>query len=236
MFERFTERARQAIVLAQDEARALGHAAIGTEHILLGVLREEEGLGAHVLGSVGITIEDARQHIVRLKGSGDEVTPGQIPFTPRAKKALDSSLREALSLGHNYIGTEHILLGVVDADDVAGRTLRDLGADAETIRNQIVTLLSGPAERERARPLPPDVPHELEEIRRLKEEAIESQQFELAAELRERERKLVQQTREERFRDESYAYVPSQRRGIAGILFAVALGFGILVGWGIWGH
>ena len=109
LFERFTERARQVVVLAQDEARALKHNYIGTEHILLGLLREEEGLAARVLESLDITVEEVRAQVARIVGQGDEVTTGQIPFTPRAKKVLELALREALSLGHNYIGTEHIL-------------------------------------------------------------------------------------------------------------------------------
>ena len=113
MFERFTERARQVVVLAQEEARILKHNYIGTEHILLGLLREEEGLAARVLESLDITVERVRAQVVRIVGSGEEVTSGQIPFTPRAKKVLELALREALSLGHNYIGTEHILLGLV---------------------------------------------------------------------------------------------------------------------------
>ena len=114
MFERFTERARQVVVLAQEEARTLKHNYIGTEHILLGLLREEEGLAARVLESLDITVERVRAQVVRIVGSGEEVTSGQIPFTPRAKKVLELALREALSLGHNYIGTEHILLGEDD--------------------------------------------------------------------------------------------------------------------------
>jgi ATP-dependent Clp protease ATP-binding subunit ClpC len=107
VFERFTERARQVVVLAQDEARALKHNYIGTEHILLGLLREEEGLAARVLESLDIAVEEVRAQVARIVGQGDEVTTGQIPFTPRAKKVLELALREALSLGHNYIGTEH---------------------------------------------------------------------------------------------------------------------------------
>src|SRR3954453_16706566 len=113
MFERFRERARQVVVLAQEEARTLKHNYIRREHILLGLLREEEGLAARVLESLDITVERERAQVVRIVGSGEEVTSGQIPFTPRAKKVLELALREALSLGHNYIGTEHILLGLV---------------------------------------------------------------------------------------------------------------------------
>ncbi|HVM16733.1 MAG TPA: Clp protease N-terminal domain-containing protein, partial [Gaiellaceae bacterium] len=147
MFERFTERARQVVVLAQDEARALKHNYIGTEHILLGLLREEEGLAARVLESLDITVEEVRAQVARIVGQGDEVTTGQIPFTPRAKKVLELALREALSLGHNYIGTEHILLGLVrENEGVAARILLDF--DAEKIRNEIIRMLSGPGRRQ----------------------------------------------------------------------------------------
>src|ERR671912_108846 len=148
MFERFTERARQVVVLAQEEARTLKHNYIGTEHILLGLLREEEGLAARVLESLDITVERVRAQVVRIVGSGEEVTSGQIPFTPRAKKVLELALREALSLGHNYIGTEHILLGLVrENEGVAARILLDFDADAEKIRNEVIRMLSGPGGR-----------------------------------------------------------------------------------------
>src|SRR6187551_652587 len=151
MFERFTERARQVVVLAQEEARTLKHNYIGTEHILLGLLREEEGLAARVLESLDITVERVRAQVVRIVGSGEEVTSGQIPFTPRAKKVLELALREALSLGHNYIGTEHILLGLVrENEGVAARILLDFDADAEKIRNEIIRMLSGPGRRQGA--------------------------------------------------------------------------------------
>src|SRR3989441_501877 len=149
VFERFTERARQVVVLAQDEARALKHNYIGTEHILLGLLREEEGLAARVLESLDITVEEVRAQVARIVGQGDEVTSSQIPFTPRAKKVLELALREALSLGHNYIGTEHILLGLVrENEGVAARILLDFDADAEKIRNEIIRMLSGPGRRQ----------------------------------------------------------------------------------------
>jgi len=145
MFERFTERARQVVVLAQEEARTLKHNYIGTEHILLGLLREEEGLAARVLEGLDITVERVRAQVVRIVGSGEEVTSGQIPFTPRAKKVLELALREALSLGHNYIGTEHILLGLVrENEGVAARILLDFEADSEKIRNEVIRMLSGP--------------------------------------------------------------------------------------------
>ena len=148
MFERFTERARQVVVLAQEEARALKHNYIGTEHLLLGLLREEEGVAARVFEKLEISVEEVRAAVVRIVGSGEEVPQGQIPFTPRAKKVLEFSLREALSLGHNYIGTEHILLGLIrEEEGVATRILLDLDADPEKIRGEVMQMLSGPARR-----------------------------------------------------------------------------------------
>jgi ATP-dependent Clp protease ATP-binding subunit ClpC len=146
VFERFTERARQVVVLAQDEARTLRHNYIGTEHILLGLLREQEGLAARVLDSLDITLEEVRAEVAKIVGQGEEITTGQIPFTPRAKKVLELALREARSLGHEYIGTEHILLGVVRVDDgVAARILLDFDAGPETIRSQTIEVLGGAA-------------------------------------------------------------------------------------------
>jgi hypothetical protein len=206
VFERFSERARQVVVLAQDEARALKHNYIGTEHILLGLLREEEGLAARLLESLDITVEEVRAQVALIIGEGDEVTTGQIPFTPRAKKVLELALREALSLGHNYIGTEHILLGLVRVDEgVAARILLDFDADAEKIRNEIIRMLSGPGRRQVAPspelpgppfvpetpPLSPEVGEEIDRLRQEKEHALERQEFEHAAALRDRERRLV---------------------------------------------
>jgi ATP-dependent Clp protease ATP-binding subunit ClpA len=149
MFERFNERARHVVVLAQEESRALKHNYIGTEHILLGLLREEEGVAARVLESLHITVERVRVQVVRIVGAGEEVTSGQIPFTPRAKKILELALREALSLGHNYIGTEHILLGLVrENEGVAARVLLDFDADAEKVRREVIRTLSGPEVRQ----------------------------------------------------------------------------------------
>jgi ATP-dependent Clp protease ATP-binding subunit ClpC len=194
MFERFTERARQVVVLAQDEARALRHDYIGTEHLLLGLLREEDGLGARVLESLDITLEPTRDRVRSIVGEGEPGEPltGQIPFTPDAKKALELALREALSLGHNYIGTEHVLLGLVRAGDGVGfAILEEHGAGAEHIRDEILRLLGGPGGTVspmhmgpalRRRPLPPLVV-------------------------------LV----------------------TGWLLFALALGVGVLVGWAIWG-
>jgi hypothetical protein len=136
------------VVLAQEEARALKHNYIGTEHILLGLLREEEGLAARSLEAMGITVERVRTDLARIVGFGEEITSGQIPITPRAKKVLELALREALSLGHNYIGTEHILLGLVSENEgVAARILLDFDADSEKVRNEVIRMLSAPEAR-----------------------------------------------------------------------------------------
>ena len=168
MFERFTERARQVVVLAQDEARALKHNYIGTEHILLGLLREEEGLAARVLESLDITVEEVRAQVARIVGQGDEVTTGQIPFTPRAKKVLELALREALSLGHNYIGTEHILLGLVrENESVAARILLDFDADGEKLRGEILRMRGRPSRQpQTGEGFPPGVEPKIELVLR----------------------------------------------------------------------
>lgn len=140
------------VVLAQEEARQLKHNYIGTEHLLLGLLREEEGLAARVLERLGVTADRVRSQLVRIVGAGEAVTDGQIPFTPRGKKVLELGLREALSLGHNYVGTEHILMGLVrENEGVAARILTDFELDAETIRNEVIRMLSGPGSRRRVR-------------------------------------------------------------------------------------
>jgi ATP-dependent Clp protease ATP-binding subunit ClpA len=158
VFERFTERARMVVVLSQEEARALRHNYIGTEHILLGLLREEEGIAARVLESMGITAEGVRGRVERIVGPSEEASPGQIPFTPRAKKVLELALREALSLGHNYIGPEHVLLGVVrENEGVGARILLDFDADSEKVRNEVIQLLGNPPRRPPAPELGVDV-------------------------------------------------------------------------------
>jgi hypothetical protein len=146
MFERFTERARQVVVLAQQEALELKHSFIGTEHILLGLLREEEGVAARVLGRLDVTAERVRDQLARVIAPGEEVTAGQsIPFTPRSKQVFELALREALSMGHNYIGTEHILLAVVrENEGVAMRILNDFDADADKIRGAVQAELGVP--------------------------------------------------------------------------------------------
>ena len=144
MFERFTERARQVVVLAQDEARQLKHNYIGTEHILLGLLREEEGLGARVLGSFDVTADGVRAHVERIVGLGERAPAGQIPFTPRAKRVLEFSLREAITLGHRFIGTEHMLLGLArEGEGVGMEILADYDVTPETIRDKVIRMLSG---------------------------------------------------------------------------------------------
>ena len=145
MFERFTDRARRVVVLAQEEARMLNHNYIGTEHILLGLIHEGEGVAAKALGYLGISLEAVRQQVEEIIGQGQQAPSGHIPFTPRAKKVLELSLREALQLlGHNYIGTEHILLGLIrEGDGVAAQVLVKLGADLNRVRQQVIQLLHG---------------------------------------------------------------------------------------------
>ena len=144
MFERFTDRARRVVVLAQEEARLLNHSYIGTEHILLGLIHEGEGVAAKALESLNISLEAVRAQVEEIIGQGGSSPSGHIPFTPRAKKVLELSLREALQLGHNYIGTEHILLGLIrEGEGVAAQVLVKLGADLSRVRQQVIQLLSG---------------------------------------------------------------------------------------------
>lgn len=194
MFERFTERARQAVVLAQEEARLLHHQSIATEHLLLGLLKESEGLASNCLRSLGVEYMNVRTAIVKCVGQGDPDldNKGQMPFTPRAKKVLELSLREALSLGHNYIGTEHVLLGLVrENEGVGSAILRDMGATAEKVRDSLIQVLTDRRKREHSsNPLTTE--QELEEVRNKKRVALDQGDFEEAAVLRDRERKLVQ--------------------------------------------
>ncbi|MGH2687757.1 MAG: Clp protease N-terminal domain-containing protein, partial [Actinomycetota bacterium] len=144
MFERFTDRARRVVVLAQEEARLLNHNYIGTEHILLGLISEGEGVAAKALESLGVSLDSVRSQVEEIIGTGSSSPQGHIPFTPRAKKVLELSLREALQLGHNYIGTEHILLGLIrEGEGVAAQVLQKLGADLSRVRQQVIQLLSG---------------------------------------------------------------------------------------------
>jgi ATP-dependent Clp protease ATP-binding subunit ClpC len=158
MFERFTDRARRAVVLAQEEARRLNHAHIGTEHLLLGLIHEGEGVAARALEALGIERAAVRREVEEIVGRGQHPPPGHIAFTPRAKTALELSLREANQLGHNYIGTEHILLGLLrEGDGVAARVLVKMGVDLNRVRQQVIELLHGytgerpSGRRERAR-------------------------------------------------------------------------------------
>ncbi|HMR50749.1 MAG TPA: Clp protease N-terminal domain-containing protein, partial [Arachnia sp.] len=149
MFERFTDRARRVIVLAQDEAKLLNHNYIGTEHILLGLIHEGEGVAAKALESLGISLEAVREQVEEIIGQGQQVPTGHIPFTPRAKKVLELSLREALQMNHQYIGTEHILLGLIrEGEGVAAQVLIKLGADLNRVRSTVLQLLSGYQGRE----------------------------------------------------------------------------------------
>jgi ATP-dependent Clp protease ATP-binding subunit ClpC len=153
MFERFTDRARRVVVLAQEEARMLNHNYIGTEHILLGLIHEGEGVAAKALESLGISLEAVRSQVEEIIGQGQAAPTGHIPFTPRAKKVLELSLREALQLGHNYIGTEHILLGLIrEGEGVAAQVLQKLGADLNRVRQQVIQLLQGYAGKGEGQP------------------------------------------------------------------------------------
>ena len=144
MFERFTDRARRVVVLAQEEARMLNHNYIGTEHILLGLIHEGEGVAAKALESLGISLEAVRSQVEEIIGQGQAAPTGHIPFTPRAKKVLELSLRESRQLGHDYIGTEHILLGLIrEGEGVGARVLVKLGADLNRVRMEVIRLLKG---------------------------------------------------------------------------------------------
>jgi ATP-dependent Clp protease ATP-binding subunit ClpA len=158
LFERFTDRGRRVVVLAQEEARLLNHNYIGTEHLLLGLLHEGQGIAAKALDALGISLERVRQKLEEIIGQGDSPPSGNIPFTPRAKKVLELALRESLQLGHNYIGTEHLLLGLLrEGEGVAAQVLVKLGADLETVRKQVVELVASYTGSEEAiqDPFPP---------------------------------------------------------------------------------
>jgi ATP-dependent Clp protease ATP-binding subunit ClpC len=229
MFERFTDRARRVVVLAQEEARMLSHNYIGTEHILLGLIHEGEGVAAKALESLGISLELVRQQVEEIIGQGQQAPSGHIPFTPRAKKVLELSLRESLQLGHNYIGTEHILLALLrEGEGVAAQVLVKLGADLNRVRQQVIQLLhgypgkspEGSAAGQRERGLPPglaarldaidsrlsaveqragtgpdtgELDQQIEQARRDREAAVDAQEYERAASLRDREKDLLAQ-------------------------------------------
>jgi len=203
MFERFTDRARRVVVLAQEEARLLNHNYVGTEHLLLGLIHEGQGVAAKALELLGIRLEAVRAQVEEIVGRGQMAPTGHIPFTPRAKKVLELSLREAKQLGHNYIGTEHILLGLLrEGEGVAAQVLVRLGADLSRVRGQVIGLLSGDAGTEeaaaRTRLVRMTVPDDLleaqgqfAEVRREKEAAINAEDFDQAAALRDKEQQLL---------------------------------------------
>jgi ATP-dependent Clp protease ATP-binding subunit ClpC len=188
VFERFTERARQVVVLAQDEARLLKHNYIGTEHLLLGLLREEDSPASAVLQSLGIELEEVRARVAEIIGPGESEVSGQIPFTPRAKKVLELSLREAISFGHNYIGTEHILLGIVrENDGIASQIMLGLGADAEMVRDAVIRNVPMGSRPQR---MPPQWRRRRRKFRALghaRDEALEEGNYDLARKLLELE-------------------------------------------------
>jgi ATP-dependent Clp protease ATP-binding subunit ClpC len=179
MFERFSDRARRVVVLSQEEARLLNHNYIGTEHILLGLVHEDEGVAARALRSLGISLEAVRRQVEEIIGQGGSSPSGHIPFTPRAKKVLELSLREALQLGHNYIGTEHILLGLVrEGEGVACQALVKLGANLPTVRARVLQLVAdGTVEGAAGRTpsLSPDLEAVLDEARRAAQASGEAQ-------------------------------------------------------------
>jgi len=227
MFERFTDRARRVVAQAREEASRLDHNYIGTEHLLLGLIDEGEGVGARALDSLGISLDAVRQQVEEIIGRGHQAPSGHIPFTPRAKKVLELSLREAQQLGHHYIGTEHILLALIrEGDGVAAQVLVKLGADRNRVRQQVIELLHGhqaeepvpapsaagelrllPAVRARLdavegrlaaveqqvgiRPDTSDLDEQIAQVRREKESAVDAQDYEQAAALRNREKELL---------------------------------------------
>jgi Clp amino terminal domain, pathogenicity island component/UvrB/uvrC motif len=228
MFEKFTDRARRVVVLAQEEARMLSHDYIGTEHLLLALIREGQGVAAKALQSLGISLQAVRHQVEEIIGQGQGPQQGHIPFTPRAKKVLELSLREAHQLGHDYIGTEHLLLGLVrEGQGVAAQVLVRLGADLDRVRQQVIQVLHGYPGKEPASPGAPggpggrgpsdvsarvtalesrlaaieqrvgtgpaagDLDEQIAQVRRDKESAIDSQDFEQAGSLRDRERQLL---------------------------------------------
>jgi hypothetical protein len=187
VFERFTDMARRVVVLAQDESRILNHGYIGTEHILLGLIREGEGVAAKALESLGISLEAVRSQVEEIIGQGQAAPTGHIPFTPRAKKVLELSLREALQLGHTYIGTEHILLGLIrEGEGVAAQVLQKLGADFSRVRQQVIQLLQGYADKAKGQPDEPNRPQDplevlQEAVRRARRAQVLSEQLALAS-------------------------------------------------------
>jgi ATP-dependent Clp protease ATP-binding subunit ClpC len=200
MFMRFTDRARRVVVLTQDEARELGHGFVGPGHLLLGLLAEGEGVAALALESLGISLEEARDRVEEIAGRGQGAPAGHIPFTPPAKQVLERALREAVQLGHNYIGTEHLLLSLLaGGDDVTAQVLAGRGAGYDLVQERVVALLTGryeqadPKTRLVRLPVPADladVTEQLRQVQRQKTAAFEKGDLEGAAALRGRERHL----------------------------------------------
>ncbi len=200
MFMRFTDRARRVVVLAQDEARELGHGFVGPEHLLLGLLAEGEGIAALALESLGISLEEARDRVEEIAGRGQDAPTGHIPFTPPAKQVLERALREALQLGHHYIGTEHLLLSLLaEGDDIAAQVLAGRGASYAQVRERVLALLTGryeqadPKTRLVRLPVPvglADATEQLRQVQRQKTAAFEAGDLDSAAALREREKQL----------------------------------------------
>ncbi len=266
MFERFTDRARRVVVLAQEEARMLDHNYIGTEHLLLGLIHEGEGVAAKALESLGISLEAVRQQVEEIIGRGQQAPSGHIPFTPRAKKVLELSLREAMQLGHDYIGTEHILLGLIrEGDGVAAQVLVKLGADLNRVRQQVIQLLQdyqgedvtgeGSGLGSAARRLPgdalaqaesldsrlaaierwvgmrpdlDDLDQEIARVRREKEAAVDRQDYEAAAALRDQEKQLLAARAD---RDKDQAVVAQVRAHGRGDGYDPVARFGRRTGW-----
>jgi prophage maintenance system killer protein len=196
MFQRFTDRARRVVVLAQEEARLLRHNSVGTEHILLGLLHEGDGVAARALESLGISRETARQQIEEIIGQGRQVPDGHIPFTARAKKMLELSLREALALGHNYVGTEHLLLAMLHEDQgVAAQVLTGSGIGRAQVRERVLDLLITECERKdphaRVAADLADADEQLTQVRQDKEAAFDAGDLEAAAALRDQEKQLL---------------------------------------------
>jgi ATP-dependent Clp protease ATP-binding subunit ClpC len=199
-FARFTDRARRVLVLAQDEARERGHGFVGTEHLLLGLLAEEEGIAALVLESLGISLEETRDRVEEIAGRGQEAPPARIPFTLPARQVLERSLQEALQLGHTYVGTEHLLLSLIaEGDGIAAQLLAGKGADYDLVQERVVAMLTGryeqadPKTRLVRLPVPAglaDASEQLRQVQRQKTAAFEAGDFDSAAALRAREKQL----------------------------------------------
>jgi ATP-dependent Clp protease ATP-binding subunit ClpC len=243
VFERFTDRARQVVVLAQEEARMFNHNYIGTEHILIGLIREDGGVAAKGLKSLGISVDAVRQQVEGIIGIGEQEPSGHIPFTPRAKKVLELSLRESMQLGDGYIGTEHILLGLIrEGDGVAAQVLVQLGVDLNLVRQQVIQRMHGfqgedeagsvravqrpgllgridaierrlsvVEQRIGARPDLHELDQQIAQVRRDKQAAIDSQDFENSVALRDREKQLLD---DKAARQREEAALPSLSDGI----------------------